>query len=194
MEHFAVTRGDLIHVVQMAVGARRDSTDDDPATAPGTLSYIFGTRHIRILFRAKKWKRIRENGIEAVFDEKSGKRIVFQNVDLAADLQYNPKAISKKKVASKELIETAQGNLFAQASSVISAKQERGEVWYLCVSCDEITGVRAELSRPVPLENDQFVDFHERIIFLKKGEFESVTLENDLDMPNNDYDIRISRK
>ncbi|MBM3097573.1 hypothetical protein JRX38_05995 [Gluconobacter cerinus] len=193
--HFGVTRDELIHVVKMAVGARRDSTADDPATAPGTLSYIFGTRATRIIFRAKQWERLRENGIESVFNKTSNIRIIFQNVDLAADLQYTPKAISKKRTASKELINGAQGDLFVPPSvDAFPSKEDPGEVWYLCVSCDELAGIRAELSRPAPLENEQFVDFHERIFIVKKGDLEDVQLDKDLDMPQQDYDIQISRK
>lgn len=193
--HFGVTRDELIHIVKMAVGARRDSTADDPATAPGTLSYIFGTRGTRIIFRAKQWIPLRENGIESVFNKASNIRIIFQNVDLAADPQYTPKAISKKRTASKELINAAQGDLFAPPpSEAFPSKADPSEVWYLCVSCDSLAGIRAELSRPVPLQDEQFVDFHERIFIVKKGDLEDVQLDKDLDMPQQDYDIQISRK
>ncbi|MDE7548467.1 hypothetical protein PY793_10785 [Acetobacter fabarum] len=194
-EHFDVTREELINIVKMAVGARRDSTDDDPISAPGIFSYIFGTRGIRMIFRAKKWVALREKNIESVFNKDTNIRIIFQNVDLAAELKYSPKAISGKKAASKALVDAAQGDLFSSPPiHTVPTQSPTGEVWYLCVSCDEVTGIRAELSRPLPIEDEQFVDFHERIFIVKKGDLDDVRMDNDLDMPEQDYDIQISRK
>lgn len=194
-EHFGATRDELVHIVQMAVGARRNSTVDDPATAPGMLSYIYGTRGLRNIFRPKEWMSLREKGIESVFSEKRNIRLVFQNVDLAADPCYVPQAISKKNTASKELINAAQGDLFTLPSAKPSPLEtEPSEVWYLCVSCDDVAGIRAELSRPVPIQNEQFVDFHERIFIVQKGDLEDIRVDKDLDMPEQNYDIQISRK
>ncbi|MFT8945553.1 MAG: hypothetical protein ABF876_03110 [Acetobacter aceti] len=194
-EHFGTTRGDLIQIVLMAVAARRDSTEDDPATAPGTLSYIYGTRALRSVFRAMKWQKHRKDGIEAVVSPDARLQIIFQNVDLAAEQAHTPKAISGKKSASQRLIETGQGDLFVSPNvTAIKLPGEHREIWYLCVSCDDLTGIRAELSRPLPVEDEQFVGFHERIFIVIKGQLEAPIVDLDDGMPEQHFEINISRK
>lgn len=194
VEHFGVLKEELIQVVLAAVTARRDCTDDDPINAPGTFSYHLGTRAMRVLFRSKRWERHRPNGIESVLNPETGQQIVFQNVDLAAERTRDPQALSPKESGSKEFIEAGQGDLFRVLADDIEPIPTVGEVWYLCVSCDEVTGVRAELSRPFPVINRKFAKFHERIFIVRKGELDGPVLDNDIDMPQQDYDIRISRK
>ncbi|MBF0858697.1 hypothetical protein HKD24_05645 [Gluconobacter sp. LMG 31484] len=193
-EHFGVTRDELIHVIKMAVGARRNTTADNLRTAPGWYSHDAGTQGLRLIFRAKGWDALYENGVEGVFNPKTGMKIIFQNVYRAADVKNDPRAISEKGTASIDLIAGAQPDLFIKKPATSLSTENRGEAWYLCVSCDEHIGVCAELSRPLRLLNKQFADFHERIFIVKKGELENVSLDNDLDMPQQDYDIQISRK
>lgn len=193
-EHFGVTREELLRVILRAAGARRSTTDNNLRTAGGWHSHDSGTVGLRELFRAKGWDSLNEKGVEGVFNNETGMKIIFQNVYRASDIKNDPRAISKKGSASINLIAGSQPDLFIRKPATSLSPDDGGEAWYLCVSCDEIIGVCAELSRPYQLLNKQFGKFHERIFIVKKGELENVSLDNDLNMPQQDYDIRISRK
>ena len=90
-ELFDVSLDEMIRIVIEAAGAKADSVDDDPVTAPGTFVYIYGTRAIRRTFRAKGWEMDRTNGVESVFHPGRGLKMVFQNADLAAVETQEPR-------------------------------------------------------------------------------------------------------
>jgi hypothetical protein len=54
--------------------------------------------------------------------------------------------------------------------------------------------VRAELSRPIAVNDDQFDGFHERILLVKKGGWDSTEPFIDEDEPPTEYDVTVSRK
>ena len=111
LPRFGATRAELIEVAKQVVAARAGAISVDPLSAPGLFSYIYGTRHLRLLFMPKGWGFDRNENVESVVGP-HGIRIVFQNVDEACSLFQPPRAISAKGPASHRMIDVAQGQLF----------------------------------------------------------------------------------
>ena len=195
-DEFDASKEEVIEIVRAAVGARRDAIDDDPVNAPGLLSYIFGTRAIRTIFRSKGWKISRLDNIEATYDPVRRAKIVFQNADHAADLQRKPKAVSDKGPTAERAVKNGQMALFPD----MQKEQEEAEiaataaVWYLFVSADG-DDVRAELSCPDVIEGGQFKDFHERIFILQPGEWSRLEVVDDgASAAEQEFEINVTRK
>lgn len=140
---------------------------DDPINAPGQLGYIYGTRAVRVVFRAKGWVINRRDNIESTVQPETRVRIIYQNTDTAGHLFPSPKAISEKGVAAERLIDLAEPFLFPDMEEERKAKiaeaktRENETVWFLCVASDE-NGIWAEISRPRYIKNNQFGEFIER--------------------------------
>lgn len=189
---FGVSKAELVEVALAAVGGRRDAVDDDPITAAGTFSYIFGTRALRRLFRAKEWKRNRSGGVESVFAPDRGVKIVFQNADLAAEERRDPKAISDKGNATERAVRLGQGSLFPEIEEE-EIKEATASVWYLFVSC-EGDDIRAELSHPRSIVDGQFLGFHERVFIVNKGDLSEINFDAGGGEPPQEFDFEITRK
>ena len=167
LAHFGVTQQELMEIAVMTLGARADSVPDDPCTAAGLLSYIFGTRYLRQLFRSRGWVKDSTSNIESVINLETGDRIIYQNVDHAGLAYTSPRAISSKGKASTDMVDTAQGRLFADAEipEVVSLARIRSinsRVWYFCVAFSD-DHVIAELSLPATVTAGNFNGFLERI-------------------------------
>jgi len=189
---FGVTKAELMNVVHVAVGARADAVPHDPVTAPGTLSYIYGTRGIRDVFAPKGWIPDCTEGIESIYDPKIGTKVIFQNTDTACDV-YHPKAISGKGMASERVIMLATKYLWPEMDEE-AQKRLNGPVWYFCLFANG-DDVRAELSRPLAIKGGQFSEFIERIFILKHGEWNPITPSKMDDYPLfQDFDIPVTRK
>ena len=168
---FRITRDELIGVLQKTLAERSNTIDIDVANAPGTLAYIHGSRHLRLLTTSKGYLIDRERNIESSIDQNSGIKIAYQNVDQAASIR-SPKAISGKKVGSADAIDMAQGKLFPahELPETIDLKKVHelnSSLWYLCASFDE-DSFCAELSLPACVKGGNFYGFLERI-FIAKG-------------------------
>jgi hypothetical protein len=189
---FGVTRDELMTVVEMAVGARADAVPHDPVTAPGTFSYIYGTRALRDVFVPKGWVKNSTEGIESIYDSETGTKVIFQNTDSACDICH-PKAISGKGLASERVVMDAAKGLFPEIDEE-RRKRLNGPVWYFCLSANG-DDVRAELSRPLAIKRGQFSEFIERIFILKHGEWNPITPSKMDDYPLfQDFDIPVTRK
>jgi hypothetical protein len=103
LQKFNVTRDELINVARQTNTHRADAIAIDPLTAAGQLSYLYGTRHTRLLFMPKGWILDRRENVESVLHPESGMRVVYQNVDQACGLT-SPKAISGKGPAANRMI------------------------------------------------------------------------------------------
>lgn len=179
---FNATRAELIEVAKQIVAARADAILVDPLSAPGLLSYIYGTRHLRLLFMRKGWGIDRKENVESVVSP-SGVRIVFQNVDEACSLFQAPKAISAKGPASHRMIDVAQGRLFGpgELPETIPPKAIEGlnsSAWYFCMSFDD-DDIKAELSLPASVKGSNFFGFIERIFIITGGDWGSAPAERD---------------
>ena len=191
---FGVSRDELIRVVELAAGGRADAVPNDPLTAGGLFSYIYGTRGLREVFIPKGWYKDHTKGIESVVHPESEIKIIFQNVDIACDVSRPPKALSGKGMASEEIIDLSTAFLFEEMEKDRQKLLNR-TVWFLCVSANG-EDVRAELSLPLGIEARQFSEFAERIFILNYGEWDPTTISYETDDSPivEDYDVAISRK
>lgn len=168
---FDVTRPELIEIAKGVLGARSESVENDPATAEGQFAYIYGTRYVRAAWRRKGWLLWRENNIESVRHPQIDWKVVYQNVDLAATVGHDPRAVSGKKSGSERLLDLAQGSLFPPEQLMGRAfKATNSGVWFFCVSVNG-DDVRAELSLPLGVANGNFSGFAERIFIVRGGEW-----------------------
>jgi len=196
LTELGTTKAELIDIAKRAASARADSTDDDPLSGGGLLSWIYGTRAMRHTFRAKGWKRNSADNIPSVVKKESGLKFIFQNADIAADLLRDPKAISDKKKASERLVAAAQLSLFPEAEE---AGEEFADVpctaYYYFVAVDGDGMITAELSSPRAIEGGQFCGLHERIFIINHGDIEPFDLfgAGDDDMLP-DFDVVITSK
>lgn len=197
LQFFGVTRDELVRVVREVVAARSDAVEDDPVTASGQFAYIYGTRHLRGLFRPKKWLRNRDENIEAVQHPENHLKIVYQNVDLAASKTHSPRAISGKGSGADRIIDLAQGSLFSDEELDRLNPATLGAinmgVWFFCVSVNG-EDVRAELSLPSSLGLRNFKGFIERIFIVRGGEWDSIKIKPDMDDDIVEFEPTVTRR
>ena len=191
LKQWDVTVEDMLDVVKAAVGARRSATALHPLGAGGQLAYIYGTAALRSLFMPKGWQKKSTGNIECVFNSMLGVKIIYQNANRAGDTLFPPTSASPKGPGSVKVVQSAQGELFESLAEA-EAIEETAAVYYLFVEA-EGKSIRAELSRPKAILDDQFHGFHERIILLRSGEWEGIDLTPD-EMPAPEFDIEVTRK
>ena len=143
----------------------------------------------------------RKGNVEATVNHKLGIQLLFQNVDRACS-PNDPQAISKKGVASRNLVQAGQGELFdtpSPSKSQVVPVDKIGSmpvVWLFCVSSDE-KGLQAEISCPKIFDGEQFEGFHKRI-FVINDKYEPEVSEHshnpNLDNDSEDFEIKIAKK
>ena len=176
-----------------AAGARAEALPVDPCSAAGTQAYIHGVRAIRLQLLPLGWEISRVGNVEATVNHKLGVQLCFQNVDRACGLRH-PEAISSKGSASRQLVQSGQGELFPQTETDGSAALgATPKVWLICVSSDEST-VRAEVSCPEIFEGNQFEGFLKRLFVIDEsfGPQPEQTTKSIDDFP--DLDVQVTRK
>lgn len=194
LAQFGLTRGELVEIVLKAVAAKNDSVDNDPANAPGSLAYIYGTRAIRDCLRPKGWEIDRTENIEATLNPVTGVRLVYQNCDICCDPRREPRAISGKGAGASRMVESCNGDLFPELLE--QAQRAAGPALFLCVSTDG-EAVRAELSCPTKLEGKQFGDFAERILLIQKDDLDPRPTRSDAALEEeerDDYPVVVTKK
>lgn len=191
LEQLGVTKADLLQVVRAAVGARRNATPFHPLSAGGQLAYLAGTEHLRRVFVPQGWHICRRDNIESIFHPEIGIKIVYQNADRAGDPVFDPIAVSKKGAGAARAVELGQYDLFPE-SRVQEIAEISAATWYLFVYTDG-PDVRAELSCPIAINDEQFDQFHERILLVQKGDWDTPDPLED-DAPPVDFEVSVSRK
>jgi hypothetical protein len=191
LEQLRVTKAELLQVVRAAVGARRNATPLHPLSAGGLLAYLAGTEHLRRVFLPQGWQICRRDNIESIFHAEIGTKIVYQNAERAGDSVCDPVAMSRKGAGAARAVELGQYDLFPEVRNKEVAEMTAA-TWYLFVYADG-PDVRAELSCPVAINDEQFDKFHERIILIKKGEWDNPDPLAD-DIPPVEFEVSISRK
>ncbi|MGB3754342.1 MAG: hypothetical protein WA954_10650 [Parerythrobacter sp.] len=182
----------LLDVVRASVGGRRSATGFHPMSAGGLLSWIDGTAHLRRTFIPEGWEICRRDNIESIYHAGFGIKIVFQNAERAGDPVFEPIAISRKGAGSARAIEMGQGEFWPEMrTSEITEITARTWVLFVYSVGDD---VRAELSCPQAINDDQFHGFHERIILVQKGGWDSPKPVMDEDELSAEYDVSVSRK
>lgn len=182
----------LLDVVRAAVGGRRSATAFHPLSAGGLLSWIEGTGHMRRVFVSQGWEICRRDNIESIFHPVYGIKVVFQNAERAGDALFDPVAVSRKGAGSARAIELGQFEFWPEMREKEVA-EVTAPTWVLFVFADG-DDVRAELSCPIAIHDDQFDGFHERIILVEKGGWDSTVPFIDEDEPPAEYDVTVSRK
>ncbi len=199
-----LTKAECLTIAHKVASARNESISIDPISAPGQLAYIYGNRALRQTLLAKEgWEIDRTDNIESTINKKLGIRVIYQNVERAADPLKGPKAISDKGNGSARIVNTAQILLFpeweqeeAQTLAHLTALDSMA-VWYFCVSVEGEYGddVRAELCRPRSIEAKQFKDFEERVLIVQKGEWGGLaSVKQDGDDDIDDFEVEVTRK
>jgi hypothetical protein len=191
LEQLGTTKSDLIQVIRAAVGARRNATPFHPLSAGGQLAYLAGTEHLRRVFLPQGWQLCRRDNIESIFHPEIGIKIVYQNADRAGDPIFDPLAVSRKGAGAARAVELGQYDLFPE-SRVQEVAELTAATWYLFVFADG-PDVRAELSCPVAINDEQFDQFHERILLVQKGDWDNPDPLAD-DAPPVDFEVSVSRK
>jgi hypothetical protein len=182
----------LLDVVGAAVGGRRNSTGFHPLSAGGLLSWIEGTGQLRRVFLPYGWEISRRDNIESIFNPEFGIKVVFQNADRAGDPLFDPVATSKKGAGSARAVELGQYELWPEdkAKTIVEAN---ATTWVLFVYVNE-DDVRAELSCPMAINDEQFDGFHERILLVGKGGWGAVAPLADDGEPPAEYEVSVTRK
>lgn len=187
-----LTREGILAVRDVAYVQMIDSSPLMAANAPGTLAYHYGVLEMRVQFLGENWEFSREGGIEAVYNRKLKKKLVFQNVDIACSRINDPKPRSEKGAGAER---ECQGNLFAyyglDAPKKVRAPQTGVTVHFIMV--DERGAV--ELSRPV-VEDKKFTGFIERI-FVSDGadtSHEMALPKGPLEQPADDFDVPVRKR
>lgn len=181
LAELGTNKAELIEIAKKALAARADSTDDDPISGPGLLSWIFGTRALRKTFRVKGgWTKNSADNIPSVVNKATGIKLIFQNAESAADPLNDPRPVSSKKKASERLVAQAQivflfPELEAPAEEFVDIPST---AYYLFVAANE-GAPTVELSSPRKVEDGQFIGFHERIFVACPGEIEGIELFDD---------------
>lgn len=182
----------LLDVVRAATGARRNATAFHPLSAGGLSSWIEGTGQLRRIFLPNGWDICRRDNIESIFHPEIGIKVVFQNAETAGDPLREPIAASKKGAGSARAVELGQYELWPEdkAREIVEVN---ATTWMLFVYANG-DDVRAELSCPVAINDEQFDGFHERIILVEMGRWDAAQPLTDSDEPPAEYDVTVSRK
>ncbi|MDJ0278541.1 hypothetical protein QLH51_17225 [Sphingomonas sp. 2R-10] len=182
----------LLEVVEAAVGGRRNATAFHPLSAGGLLSWIQGTGQLRRVFLPRGWEACRRDNIESIFNPEAGIKVVFQNAERAGDRLADPLATSRKGAGSARAVELGQYELWPEVKA-----QEVAEVtaatWVLFVYAHD-DDVRAELSCPIAINEEQFDGFHERILLVEKGGWGGAAPLVEDDEPPAEYEVPVTRK
>lgn len=128
------------------------------------------------------------NGVEAIRNEERKVKLVFANVDVACNVDYEPKPRSSKGAGAEML---CAGNLFGELPRYARASEIRGwTTYYLMVAPDGAV----ELSC-CAVRARTFKDFVERLFLSDGGDLDGELkhLLEDQDIADN-FDPKVARK
>lgn len=192
LEQLALRRDLLLDIVRAAVGGRRRATAFHPKSAGGLQSWIEGTGHLRRTFVPRGWEICSRDNIESIFHAEAGIKVVFQNAERAGDPIQEPIAASKKGAGSARAVELGQLELWPELKEKEVA-EITARTWVLFVYADG-DDVRAELSCPIAINEEQYDGFHERILLVTKGGWDAAQPVADDGEPPVEYEVTVSRK
>ena len=183
LSELGLNRESLEKVAKVASGAKNDSTANDPANAPGTFSYIYGTRTLREEFVGEKWAIDQTESVEAIRNDELQIRVIFQNVDIACEADLTPRPRSRKGAGSERV---CQGNMFPE----FPMPEENGHAtYYLMLAQDGAF----ELSQPI-VRGGKFDEFVERIFIATADSLDIDIADEQSTEAVNDLDIDVTRK
>lgn len=189
LAEIGLSREVILGIARAAVAGRNEALSVDAASAPGWLSYHFGLRAMRLHLLPRGWRLSRAENLESTVHDDLGVQLLFQNVDIACDITRNPRAISGKGSACRQLVAEAQGELFG---TTVTNHGRTPTVWVVCVASDE-SSVRVEVSCPAAFQGDQFEEFSRRI-FVANESFDPDPHPRTSDDEIDDTDVPVFRK
>ena len=192
LAQLGLQRDRLLDVVAAAVGGRRNATGFHPLSAGGLLAWIEGTAQLRRVFLQQGWEACRRDNIESIFHPELGIKVVYQNAEQAGDPLYEPVAVSKKGAGSARAIELGQYELWPEVKAKEVA-EITATTWVLFVRV-EGDDVRAEISCPMAINEEQFDGFHERILLVGKDGWDGAMPRADDDEPPAVYEVPVTRR
>ena len=191
LEQLGLNKALLLEVIRASVGARRNATPFHPVTTAGYNAWSEGTDHLRRILVSVGWHMSDKDNIPSIYNPATETKIIFQNADRAGDPLFDPIAASRKGAGAARAVEQAQYDLFPETQKK-QIEESRTQLWCLFVMADG-DDVRAEISRPVAINDEQYDEFHERILLVQYGEWQGLDLSEDNEPPL-DFDISVSRK
>ncbi|XYD06889.1 hypothetical protein R1A27_17080 [Methylobacterium sp. NMS12] len=191
LEQLGLSKAILLEVIRAAVGARRNATPFHPITTAGFNAWSEGTAHLRRILVSRGWRMGDKDNIASVYNAETDTKIIFQNAERAGDVLNDPIANSRKGAGAARAVERAQYDLFPE-TQIKEIEEARTKLWCLFVMA-EGDDVRAELSRPIAINEEQYDEFHERIVLVQHGEWQGLDLSDDNEPPL-DFDVTVSRK
>jgi hypothetical protein len=178
LAQFGTTRAECRRIIHAVVTAHNDAVPYDPKTAAGLFRYIYGTRAVRDTLCPKGYQADSDHGVESAYDHTGNRKIIYQSVDCAADEGHDPMAISGKGPAAERTVErSTMRYLFPEMEEEARRAEEslqrraNAEAWFFCVSING-DDVRAELSLPRSVQNENFKQFIERIFIVEFGDWD----------------------
>lgn len=148
ISELSLTREGLLTVRDASLAAAADATLFHPVNAPGSFSYHQGVFALRNEFIGEDWEVDRVNGVETISNKALNVRVGFSNVDIACDINHDPKARSKKGSGTER---TLQENLFGNLPKYAPRQNGTWLTYYIMV--DPKGAV--ELSLPI-IQGDNF--------------------------------------
>jgi hypothetical protein len=182
-----LTREGLLAARDVALAERANATPFHPANAAGTFAYQHGTWALRDQFVGEDYVEDRADGVEAIFCEALKVRVAFANVDLACDINHQPKPRSNKGAGAER---ASGGTLFGDLPAYAPRPSDGPALYYLMV--DE-TGA-AELTRPI-IKGGTFTASVERLFLSLGGDGDGEDLQHhDGDDVADNFDPQVARK
>jgi hypothetical protein len=172
LDELGWTREDLLEIAQAMVEARNSCTDNDPASAPGWMSWKAGTRRMREIGRTKGLEKADIDQIPCLLDQTRKLRFSVVNTDDGTGIEGRvPQNQSKKGAGTDRAVNDNQDLLFDAADvpvvplSSIGAQPGIVVSWLLLVhSAGDV--FRAEFSCPIEISGGFFADFSERNVLI----------------------------
>lgn len=180
----------LIEVADAAFAARDGANENYPVNSPGTLAYHEGTAQLRVSFLSDSWKKARVDGVECIENEQLQIRVVFSNVDQAADLEVTPKPITDKGQVTQVLCDANSHQTSMDFGDEFEVKEDNYLTYYMFVGEDGT----AELSLPLACPSGKFKDLVERIVVLSSDDLDDDFIDDDEDDDGPEIEIEINRK
>lgn len=185
----------LIEVIRACVSEYGNCTDNDPPSARGYEPWRWGTRELRerLLPGDEGWLKDDTANLSSIRNDDLKLKIIMLNSD---DVTGNPQhAIGPRNRLKKGILhERAIGGLTGWLPNLpLPYKIISHDVWYFCL---HINGdkVLAELSKPAAIEGGYIRAWHERIIILGSGDWETLDLNTISNDSEPDIEINVRRK
>lgn len=204
LEQLGWAAEELLEIAETMMAARFSCTDNDPASAPGWMSWKDGTRRMREIGTMKGLVKAEIGQIPCVVDPVRKLKFSVSNTDDGTAIEgRTPQNQSKKGPGTERAVDGNQDLLFDPRDVPVVAlsalRPQPGVLvsWFLLVYVDG-DDLRAELSCPVAIENGFFAEFSERIVLAAPGRSGDGGIRKRDDEPDDggptEYDIPVTRK